>query len=285
MDEKDQYKTVITTLILIGIITVLISPPELLLQYEIMVDTTPYYTSPNRTWVRTRMELGDNKTIETLPFEIHNWSGYSIEIKKHIFEMLEPDIILERIYYSFNASKPVWFIIIRAENTSAFHDPKICYRGAGWNIINETSAIVELNGSIWSNDTFLKEHNEVRIKINKLLVEKDGYYKLIMYFYLKEFILTNSPGKITLIRAETTVDDLKKSSRRISDFLGEMLPYLFIPISEKGSPIFIYIYQTYGIIGLILEIILILLPIIYLGKLILKDKYSFIMKKIYSKIR
>lgn len=42
------------------------------------------------------MELGDNKTIETLPFEIHNWSGYSIKIKKHVFEMLKPDIILER---------------------------------------------------------------------------------------------------------------------------------------------------------------------------------------------
>lgn len=106
-----------------------------------------------------------------------------------------------------------------------------------------------------------------------------------MYFYLKEFILTNSPGKITLIRAETTVDDLKKSSNRISDFLGEMLPYLFIPSSERGSPIFIYLYQTYGSVGLIFEIILILIPIIYLGKLILKDKYRFIIKKFYRKIR
>ena len=286
MDEKDQYKTVIAALILIGVATILLSPPELIFQHGVMVDTAFSYTSNEKTWVRTSMKLGSNEAFETIPFTINGgWNGYSIEVKENIIETLKPDILLERVYYNLNATKPVWFIIIRAGNTSAFHDPKICYRGAGWSIINETQVEVKLNGSNWTSKEFIhKTSNNVKIMANKLIIEKNNEYKLIMYFYMKEFILTNSPGEITLIRAETTVDDLSESSRRISSFLGEILPYLFTPISSSGEPIFMYLYQRYGTMGFIFETILVSLPVIYIINLVFKGKIYILFRRLVYKI-
>jgi len=224
MDEKDQYKTVIAALILIGVATILLSPPELIFQHGVMVDTAFSYTSNEKTWVRTSMKLGSNEAFETIPFTINGgWNGYSIEVKENIIETLKPDILLERVYYNLNATKPVWFIIIRAGNTSAFHDPKICYRGAGWSIINET-------------------------------------------------------------QVEVTVDDLSESSRRISSFLGEILPYLFTPISSSGEPIFMYLYQRYGTMGFIFETILVSLPVIYIINLVFKGKIYILFRRLVYKI-
>ncbi len=279
MDEKNQYKILIATLLLIGCIVLLLSPPELLFQRGVMVDTTPYYNSPDKTWVRTRMELGDKEAINALPLNVGNWSGFSIEVKKNIFEALGADTIIERAYRNTSDNNIVFFVIIRSKNTSAFHDPKVCYRYAGWNIINETQVSIKLNSSIWYETQGLidskREDNErenVEIKVNKLLIERNEKQQLILYFYLKEFILSNSPEEITLVRAETLIDSMDKSMQRTSNLLGEILPYLFIPATGKGEPIAIQLYNTYGFIGIIIESILLLLPIFYILKLVLKNK-------------
>jgi len=278
MDEKNQYKILIATLLLIGYIVLLLSPPELLLQRGVMVDTTPYYNSPYKTWVRTRMELGDKEIINALPFNVGNWSGFSMEVKKNVFETLGADTILERAYRNTNDNNIVFFIIIRSKNISAFHNPKICYRYAGWDIVNETQISIKLNASRWCETQGLldnKERNvegeDVEIKVNKLLIEKDKKQQLILYFYLKEFILSNSPEEITLVRAETLVDDTDRSIQRTSNLLGEILPYLFIPVIDEGEPIAIQLYNTYGFTGVIIESIILLLPILYILKLILKN--------------
>ena len=271
MDEKDQYKVVATALALVVVVTILLSPPEVLLQRGVMADTTPSYTSAEKSWVKTMMELGSNEAIETLPLTIGDWKGYRIEVKESVIEALNPDMIMERAYYGADTPTPVWLLIIRAENTSAFHDPKVCYRGAGWSVVNETQVLVTLNGTGWVAEPSKGDSN-AEIKVNELLLEKDGKYRLIMYFYLKELIFGSSPGKITIVRAETMVGDPDDAHGRLNDFLSETLPYLFIPVAGGGGSVAVLLYQSYGIIGIVVELILVLVPLIYLLGLVKKGR-------------
>jgi len=55
-------------------------------------------------------------------------------------EALKANLILKRVYYPSDIINPIWFVIIRAENISAFHKPQY----AGWNTINETKISVKL---------------------------------------------------------------------------------------------------------------------------------------------
>ncbi|MHC1564977.1 MAG: exosortase-associated EpsI family protein [Candidatus Syntropharchaeales archaeon] len=272
MDEKDQYKAVATALFLVMIITILLSPPEVLLQRGVMVDTTPTYTSAEKSWVKTQMELGNNEAIESLPMNINEWKGYRIDIKESVIEALKPDMIMERAYYGADNPTPVWLLIIRAENTSAFHDPKVCYRGAGWSVVNETQIAIRLNGSRWIADASTTRSSDAEIVVNKLLLEKEGRYRLIMYFYLKELIFASSPGKITIVRAETTVEDLDDASRRLEDFFGEILPYLFIPVSGGGDMVAVLLYRNYGVIGALMMLLLLLFPLVYLIRLVMQSR-------------
>lgn len=270
LDEKDQYKTIAATLLLVILIIVLLSPPEVLLQRGMIVDTTSSYTSSEKEWVKTRMALGSNEIIEELPMDIDIWKGYGIEIKQNLIDTLNPDMIMERVYYSPNVSRPVWLLIIRAHNTSVFHDPKVCYRGAGWSVVNEEQCEITLNGSVWATDTSHKGNEDVTISVNELLIEKDGRERLIKYFYLKELLFASSPGSITIVRAEMSVDDLDNTSQWINDFYSEMLPYLFMPVIGGGDSLGVVIYKEYGIVGALLEVIIIIVVLGYIGYLIKK---------------
>ena len=270
LDEKDQYKTIAVTLLLVILIIVLLSPPEVLLQRGVIVDTTSSYTSSEKEWVKTRMALGSNEIIEELPMGIDIWQGYEIEIKRNVIDALNPDMMMMRVYYSHNVLRPVWLMIIRAHNTSAFHDPKICYLGDGWSVVNEELCEITLNGSVWATDTSYKGNEDVTISVNELLIEKDGRERLIKYFYLKELLFASSPGSITIVRAEMSVDDLDNTSQWINDFYSEMLPYLFMPVIGGGDSLGVVIYKEYGIVGALLEVIIIIVVLGYIGYLIKK---------------
>ncbi len=269
MDEKDQYRTVALILLLTVIIIILLSPPDVLLQRGIMVDTTPSYTSTERSWVKTVMELGESEAIERLPLEIGEWRGYRVEVEENVIETLKPEMMMERAYYTPESPNPVWLLIIRAENRSAFHDPKICYRGSGWSVVNETRVPLTLNGSKWVSKDGGGDGGDAVIMVNRLLIEKNDRERLIMYFYLKELIFASSPEMITIVRGETMVENgIDTSERRVKNFMGEILPHLFIPQRDRGDPVALLLYRDYGLIGLLIEFLIILLPLIYLGRLL-----------------
>lgn len=274
LDEKDQYKTIAVALLLVILIIVLLSPPEVLLQRGVIVDTTSSYTSSEKEWVKTRMTLGSNEIIEELPMGIDIWQGYKVEIEQNEIDMLNPDMIMERVYYRPNVSRPVWLLIIRAHNASAFHDPKICYRGSGWSVVNEEQCEIILNGSVWATDTSYKRNEDISISINELLIEKDGSERLIKYFYLKELLFASSPGSITIVRAEMSVGDPDDTSQLIDDFYSEVLPYLFMPIIGGGDSLAVVIYKKYGIVGALLEIIIVIVVLGYIGYLIKKKRVN-----------
>jgi len=270
MDEKDQYKAIAVALLLVIIITVLVSPPEVLLQRGVMVDTTSSYTSNDKIWVKTQMELGSNEVIETLPFSISGWKGYNVKINEGTIKALNPDLFLQRAYSNPDASNQVWLLIIRADNRSAFHDPKVCYKGAGWSAVNETQVEITLNASSWAASGSYAGEKDATILVNELLLENDGRYKLIKYFYLKELMFASSPGMITIVRAETVVDDLDDAKQEINDFYSEILPYLFVPVSGGGDPLAVIFIDDHGVVGAVLLLIVFLVPLVYLGWLLLK---------------
>jgi len=270
LDEKDQYKAIAATLLLVILIIVLLSPPEVLLQRGVIVDTTSSYTSSEKEWVKTRMALGSNEIIEELPIDINIWQGYEIEIKQNIIDALNPDMMIQRAYYNPKVSKPVWLMIIRAHNTSAFHDPKVCYRGSGWSVVNEEQCEISLNGSVWATDTLYKGNEDISISVNELLIEKDGGERLIKYFYLKELLFASSPGSITIVRAEMNVNDLDNTSQLIDNFYSEMLPYLFMPVIGGGDSLGVVIYKEFGIMGALMEVMIIIVVLGYIGYLIKK---------------
>jgi len=270
MDEKDQYKAIAVALLLVIIITVLVSPPEVLLQRGVMVDTTSSYTSNDKMWVKTQMEMGSNEVIEALPMRINQWKGYTVKVNEYVIKTLNPDLMFQRVYLTPDASNQVWLMIIRADNTSAFHDPKVCYRGAGWSAVNETQVEITLNASSWAASGSYAGESDATILVNELLLEKDGRYKLIKYFYLKELMFVSSPGTITIVRAEIAVDDLDDAKQEINDFYSEILPYLFVPVSGAGDPLAEIIINDHGVAGAVLLLIVFLVPFIYLGWLFLK---------------
>lgn len=270
VDEKDQYKVVATALLLVIIITILLSPPEVLIQRGVIVDTTSSYTSSDKEWVRTTMALGSKEMVEELPVDIDIWKGYKLEVKQGVIDALNPDMIMERVYYAPDVPRPVWLLIIRAQNRSAFHDPKVCYRGAGWSVVDEQQCEITLNGSVWAADMSYKGNEDITVSVNELLIEKDGDERLIKYFYLKELIFASSPGSITIVRAESTVDDLDDTSQQINDFYSEVLPYLFMPVGGGGDSLALIVFKEYGVVGGMLELLVVLLPLVYIGWLIRK---------------
>lgn len=271
MDEKNKYKIIVSTLLLVLITIVLLSPFDVLIHRGVVADITSSYTSSDKIWVKTRMVLGSNEMIEELPMNINIWEGYRVVIKQSVIERLNPDMIMERTYYHPNVRRPIWLLIIRAHNTSAFHNPKNCYRCNGWNMVSEQQSEITLNSSIWTAGSSDKRSNDITVSIKELLIEKNGKQRLIKYFYLKEISFASSPGSITIVRAEMDVDNINDTSQYIDNFYSEVLPYLFMPVEEVEDSLAVAIYKKYGLVGALVEVLVVIIMLGYIGYLIKKD--------------
>ena len=121
---------------------------------------------------------------------------------------------VSRTYWHEDYFKPVFFLIIHAKNTSAFHPPTVCYPALGWEIETEKAGGAEFNVTdvAWAESSGWLSEREGHIFHGSISAKKPVVYKenngvitdrrVVFYYFVKDetrFV----PTSITLIRIST----------------------------------------------------------------------------------
>lgn len=77
-------------------------------------------------------------TVESYRFiENPETPGATYRMDEVTYELLQPFGIVARVYESEKRGQSIDVVLIAGDNRDTFHDPRICFAGQGWQIMNE----------------------------------------------------------------------------------------------------------------------------------------------------
>jgi EpsI family protein len=108
-----------------------------------------------------RMELGAG-SLAALPKEINGWSGADQGFEDVVYDELAADDTLVR-KYTRDDGETVWFLIIFHQNERyGAHDPLVCYRSQGWEILDQGLTPLAMQGRDFDASWILVEKGAER---------------------------------------------------------------------------------------------------------------------------
>ena len=166
--------------------------------------------------------------LEAVPHEIDSWKGTDIPIEQVVYEILETDDILSRMYHD-ESGYPVRLLIVFSQNNrDSFHPPEICYVGGGTQLMEKKTEALTLSDGSSLNTT-------------KLSVKSDDYFSTIWYwfmvgdktianhywqqFYMIKSIFGENITRGAMIRISVDTNDVL-GKEKASQFVSSLMPYL-----------------------------------------------------------
>lgn len=224
MTFLEEYSTIIGMLSLAFVIIFLFSTPSVILAREITVVGSDLHSSAgNEIHVRAKMDFGDKEKVQNFPNRIGNYYGVDCDISG-LTESLKADTTLMRSYR--NPSAQIFLLILQSKNRSSFHPPTVCYPALGYDIEKESSVEIVIQNESWVESSWLgAEKSKASLKVKKLIVNNGKERRLVLYFYVKNRLLSD---EITLIRVSAlSFGEDEEVVNRMKDFTSEIFPLMF----------------------------------------------------------
>jgi hypothetical protein len=269
----DEFSRIFGFIVLIYAIIILLSTPSFLLAKTITtLDTELSQASTDATFVRAKMDFGNNEHMRAFPNNISGWEGSDYNTTR-VAESLGADVMLMRSYINPETFQPVIFLIIQSTNRSTFHPPVVCYPALGYTIEEEGKAAIPVRNISWIEEPLFgvpatkARYSNVTLPVKKLVVvkqsgEKVTERKVVLYFYVKDNPFTSDT--FTLIRVSAlapTEGSYDGFLNLTAEFMGNTLPCMFE--LRKEELIFFSLFASLAgkvLVGLML---LVPLPIIF----------------------
>jgi len=181
-----------------------------------------------------------NKPFSTFPKKIGEWAGKEERFDQAVYDLLGVDDSYLANYYDHDSSLVQLYIgyYESQKEGQQIHSPKNCMPGSGWNI-TETSL----------DDITLKGNASKKIKVIKLLLEKDNQKQVVFYWYQSNgrFISSEYSQRIYMVIDSITKhrtdgsfirlispvinNDEEMAVKHLKDFTAQLIPILkdYIP--------------------------------------------------------
>ncbi|MFB3818168.1 MAG: exosortase C-terminal domain/associated protein EpsI [Candidatus Methylomirabilales bacterium] len=170
--------------------------------------------------------------LRTLPAVAGPWRGEERFFPEKVDALLRADDTLLRAYTA-PGQPPAWLYVAywgRQADGMAAHSPKLCYPGAGWLPIEQTTETLHLPGG-------------KRIPVNRMLFQKGAAKEVVLYWYqtgsrvvTSEYLgkfwlvidtLWNRRSDVAFVRVSSeTQGDPAAATQRLRDLLQHLVPRL-----------------------------------------------------------
>jgi EpsI family protein len=172
--------------------------------------------------------------LETLPNKVGKWTAVKSEtLAPNILQVLRPTSYLSRTYLKANRQADL-FIAYYAQQRAGetFHSPNACLPSNGWEIWDQNSALVPVNGA--------------QIKVNRYSIRKEGESALVLYWYQSQqrIIANEYLGKFLLVRdalldgrtagsiVRVVVSDTPGATEDAIDFSSALIPQVQFALGQ-----------------------------------------------------
>jgi len=260
-----QYLTIIGVLSLTVVLSVLLLPLNMILAQEVtFIDTRSYWTSSEKVFVRTKMDLGSVEHMRQFPKMIGQWQGIDYETSQ-IEEVLNADVILLRAYQSPSFYQSIFLLVMQSGDLGSFHPPPVCYEALGFQIEGEAKEEIPIPSAEWvSYWRSEAEQSASLITANKLVVFKEdngqvSERRVVLYFYVKK---RPAADELTMVRVSALVPIDMPYDGVLSltkGFMGEVIPNLFEFYNEERGSLATNLAKSGP--GWLLMVVLVLIPL------------------------
>lgn len=242
-------------LILIGILglsymIILLLSPKDITDYTI-ADTEYWGGTNNRLLLKTAYDYNNKDNVLLFPQTIGEWKSFNYRYPDYVYNVLNAEIMLSRGYTKDNKNI-IWMDIINSKTGESFHKQRICIKGAGWNIDNES--IVEFN-MVDNSNSFAK------LYANRLDISKGDKRQVMVYWFMfKKFGYNDS---VTMIRLSSTIhNNTEETFGLMKKFIeGQLFYKMYNGTKEDEITTAEYIIDEYGDSGKIAIMVSILIPL------------------------
>src|SRR3990167_10000700 len=183
-------------LILIGVLSlsyviIFLFSPKDVTDYTV-ADTEYWRETKNGLLIKTVYDYNDKDSIISFPKFIGEWKGSDYRYPDFVYTKLNADILMSRAYKKNGTV--IWIDIINSKTGESFHTQKICVKGAGWTVNNESIAEFKIADS---------PNPYTRLYANKLYISKGKKKQVMVYWFMfKKF---GSKDSVTMIRLSSPI--------------------------------------------------------------------------------
>ncbi|MFP3975301.1 MAG: exosortase-associated EpsI family protein [Dehalococcoidia bacterium] len=241
-----NYLPVIGVFLLAIVLVFLLSDSQVLLSKGIsLVSTELGKKSEEETLVWAKSGFKDNQEILNFPAKIGKWEGQNVSQQEmtSLRERLDANVFLMRTYYKQGFSTPVFFLIIQAKESSAFHRPPVCYKALGY-IVEEDKNTVQVDPSHLGTDKAPDAYVGGTVPMKKLWLtkRKEGEVterRIALYCYLKGNQFTGDTINMVRFSTLAPVDGSPDNVlQEMKEFTGLAMPHLFEIEEHKSKMLF-----------------------------------------------
>ncbi len=143
-----------------------------------------------------------------IPFQLGNWVGQRYDMGAVAFEVLKPDAIISRHYFS-ERGEQLDFVLLAGTHSETFHNPHTCFPSQGWRLENDRKIEFSVPGVPHKFDARLFQ------------VNNEGRRATVIYWYRTPFGTTGSMG---LARVSTFTARLIGMERQQTFFFRFIVP-------------------------------------------------------------
>lgn len=228
-------------LILLGILSLsyiaifLLSPRDVT-DYTV-ADTEYWRETGNSILIKSTYDYNDKDNVASFPKNLGEWKGFDYRYPDFVYTKLNADILMSRTYKKDNKSL-IWMDIINGKTGESFHKQKICVKGAGWNVDNDSITEFDIEES---PGIFTKLH------ANRLDISKGNKRQIMVYWFLFKKIGYNN--SVTMIRLSSPVrrNDSDATTNDMRNFIEDQLfGNMYKNAKNKDITTVEYLVHKYG---------------------------------------
>ena len=247
MFKNQEYLTVVGMFLLIGVCIIMFSTPEDIFSSVIVIDVSKTHRTPYEILVTTVFDFKNNDELKNLPKNISGLHSRDVPITKTEREM---GAMVKRMYS--NETDGVLFMILSSQNMSAFHSMEVCY-GVRWNITENKVISIKTSrlGEVGFHD----------IHVKKFIVRQRNLDMIVLHWFMWEGGLVRTDKDFMLIQVGTSVKESREEATELAKrFTRDFFLRMYKPVT-KSKIISQQIMDKYGLLGLLINIILITVPL------------------------
>ena len=171
------------------------------------------------------------EAINNIPLRMASWTGHDVHLEKRIYELLDTQAIVHRIYLSDNGDE-VFLSIVHYQDTKVdFHTPEGCLGGSGIEAKKKVRTIA-----------FPTTAGKRAIDIAEIITDSNGSKTLVYYFYkagdytgqnyirmrmnvaINKLIKGNSSGSLIRISTPINLKNSADAQTTLLNFLSDLFP-------------------------------------------------------------
>ena len=236
---------------LVVTVVILFSSPEDIFWKVSIIDTNAYHKTPNEIYVQTTLDFYNKTDIQGFPENIRSWAGreYPSE-EEDAMNIFKADVILLRRYH--NEDRSIQFVLIKSTNETLFHDPQVCYKASGWDVGRKEVEVVEM-----------EKPNPWNATVNKLYIRMGGRKEIVVYWYMWTQGMVRDVKNSIMIRVSMPYNEKDESYAldTLKNFSSGVFHTLYKP-QKRSDIIGKQIINKFGILGIIMDVLLIGLPLV-----------------------